>query len=101
MGLRKSEAERQHLVLLAHRPRAGKAEALQQPQHGLEPPDRSSRRVEGLKAANPRHGSLDPEIVALDPLLQVLSDVMGPVAKDFRARFVRELRSAELVSVQL
>jgi hypothetical protein len=32
--------------------------------------------VEGLKAADPRHRPLDPEVVALDPLLQVLGDVM-------------------------
>src|SRR5690348_9041591 len=36
--------------------------------------DRPPRRVEGLKAADPRHRPLDPEMVALDPLLQVLAD---------------------------
>ena len=55
---------------------AGKAEALAQPQHGFEALDRTPRRVEGLEAANPRHGPLDPEVVALDPLLQVLGDGM-------------------------
>jgi hypothetical protein len=34
------------------------------------------RAVKGLKAADPRHGPLDPEVVALDPLLQVLGHVM-------------------------
>jgi hypothetical protein len=34
--------------------------------------DRAPCRVEGLKAANPGHGSLDPEMVALDPLLHLL-----------------------------
>src|SRR4051795_1511467 len=38
--------------------------------------DRAPGRVEGLQAAHPRHGPLDPEVVALDPLLQVLGDVM-------------------------
>src|SRR5689334_3885700 len=51
-----------------------------QPQHGLEPPDRSSRRVEGLEAADPRHRPLDPEMIAFDPLLQVLGDVMQRVS---------------------
>jgi hypothetical protein len=32
--------------------------------------------VEGLKAADPRHGLLDPEVVTLDPLLQVFRDVV-------------------------
>src|SRR3954451_7926555 len=32
--------------------------------------------VEGLEAATPRHGPLDPEVVALDALLQVLGDIM-------------------------
>ena len=32
--------------------------------------------MKGLKAANPRHRSLDPEMITLDPLLQVLGDVM-------------------------
>src|SRR5215212_1285951 len=35
-----------------------------------------SRCVEGLEAADPRHGPLDPEVVTLDPLLQVLGHVM-------------------------
>jgi len=37
--------------------------------------------VEGLKAADPRHGPLDPEVIALDALLQVLGHVV-----DRRAR---------------
>ena len=32
--------------------------------------------MEGLKAADPRHGPFDPEVVALDPLLQVLGHVV-------------------------
>src|SRR3954467_14651345 len=61
VGRRKSEAERQQLVLLAHRPGACEIEPFAQPQHGLEPPDRASCRVKGLKAADPRHRLLDPE----------------------------------------
>ena len=71
-----TEAEREQPVLLADGPCAGKAEALAQPEHRLEALDRAPGRVEGLKAAHPRHGPLDPEVVALDPLLQVLADVM-------------------------
>src|SRR5829696_3347608 len=76
VNLWKTEAEREQPVLLANRPRAGKAEALAQPQHRLEALDRAPRRVESLKAAHPRHGPLDPEVIALDPLLQVLGDVV-------------------------
>src|SRR5215212_7710632 len=76
VNLWKTEAEREQLVLLPHRPGARKAEALAQPQHGFEALDGAPGRVEGLEAADPRHGSLDPEVVALDPLLQVLGDVM-------------------------
>ena len=35
--------------------------------------------MEGLKATNPRHRTLDPEMVAFDPLLQMLGDVMQRV----------------------
>src|SRR5215218_6092031 len=76
INLRETEAEREQPVLLAHRPGTRKAEPLAQPQHRLEALDRAPRRVEGLKPADPRHGSLHPEVVALDPLLQVLGDVM-------------------------
>src|SRR5215217_3044868 len=76
VNLWETETDCEQPVLLAHRPAAGKAEALAQPQHGFEPLDRTPRRVEGLEAADPRHGPLDPEVVALDPLLQVLGDVM-------------------------
>src|SRR3954452_19715194 len=69
VNLRETEAEREQLVLLAHRPAAGKAEALTQAQHRFKPLDGPPGRVEGLKAAHPRHGPLDPEVVALDPLL--------------------------------
>src|SRR5215211_5804695 len=74
VNLRKSEAVCEQAVLLADGPRAGKAEALAQPQHSLEALDRAPCCRGGLEAANPRHGSLDPEVVALDPLLQVLGD---------------------------
>src|SRR3954451_12386555 len=76
VNLWETEAEREQSVLLAHRPAAGKAEALAQPQHGLEALDRAPGCVEGLEAAHPRHGLLDPEVITLDPLLQVLADVM-------------------------
>jgi hypothetical protein len=79
INFRKSETEREQPVLLALRPGTGKAEALAQPQHGLEPLEGAPRCVERLKAADPRHGPLDPEVVALDPLLQVLRDVMDGV----------------------
>jgi hypothetical protein len=42
----KSKAVGQQLVLLAHGPRTGKAEALAQPQHGFEAADRTLGRVE-------------------------------------------------------
>src|SRR3954452_12980001 len=76
VNLWKTEAEREQPVLLADGPRAGKAEALAQPQHSLEALDRAPGRVEGLEAAHPRHGPLDPEVVTLDPLLQVLGHVV-------------------------
>src|SRR3954452_20208512 len=76
VNLRETEAEREQPVLFAHRPGARKAEPLAQPQHGFEPLDRAPRRVEGLEAADPRHGLLDPGVIALDALLQVLGHVM-------------------------
>src|SRR3954467_14765309 len=72
----KSETDCQQPVLLADRPRAGKAEALAQPQHGFEALDRARRGVEGAEAADPGHVLLHPEVVALDALLQVLGDVV-------------------------
>src|SRR3954466_4754120 len=81
INLWETEAECEQSVLLTHRPAAGKAKALAQPQHRFKPLDGPPRRVEGLEAANPRHGPLDPEVVALDPLLQVLGHVV-----DRRAR---------------
>src|SRR4051812_19954983 len=81
VNLRQSETEREQLVLLAYRPCAREAESFAQPQHGLEPPDCPSCRVEGLKAANPRHRPLNPKMVALDPLLQVLGDVMERILR--------------------
>src|SRR4051794_26435538 len=76
INLWETETDREQLVLLAHRPGTCKAEALAQPQHRLEALDRPPRRVEGLKAADPRHGPLDPEMVTLNPLLQVLGHAM-------------------------
>src|SRR5215213_2429900 len=76
VNLRETEAEREQPVLLAHRPGAGEAETLAQPQHRLEPLDGAPRCVEGLEAPNPRHGPLDPKVVTLDALLQVFGDVM-------------------------
>src|SRR3954463_8301220 len=81
VNLWKTEAEREQPVLLAHGPRAGKAEALAQPQHGFEPLDGPSRRVEGLEAAHPRHGPLDPEVIALDPLLEMFGHVVDRGAR--------------------
>ena len=72
----KSEADREQVVLLAHRPRAGKVEALAQPQHGFEALDGPPGRVEGLEAANPRHGPLHLEVIALDALLEMLGHVV-------------------------
>src|SRR3954453_12082866 len=77
VNLWETETDCEQPVLLAHRPRAGEAKPLAQPQHGLKPLDRTPRRVEGLKAADPGHVLLDPEVVALDALLQVLGHVMG------------------------
>jgi hypothetical protein len=82
VNLRKSETDRQQLVLLAYRPGAREIKALAQPQHGFEPPDRASCRAEGLKAADPRHVLLDPEMVALDPLLQVLGDIVDRILRE-------------------
>src|SRR3954462_6636088 len=70
VNLREAETEREQPVLLAYRPGAREIKAFTQPQHGLEPPDRSSSRVKGLKAADPRHWPLDPKMIALDPLQQ-------------------------------
>src|SRR3954465_871003 len=76
VNLWETETDCEQSVLLAHGPAAGKAEALAQPQHGLEALDGPSRCVEGLEAAHPRHGPLDPEVIALDPLLEMFGDVM-------------------------
>jgi hypothetical protein len=81
VNLRETEAEREQPVLLPHRPGARKAEALAQPQHGLEALNGAPRRVEGSEAADPRHGPLDPEVVALDPLLQVFGHVVKRSAR--------------------
>jgi hypothetical protein len=50
VNLRKSEADHKQVVLLAHCPGAGKAEALAQPQHRLEPLDCAPSGIERLKA---------------------------------------------------
>jgi hypothetical protein len=74
--LGKPKADPEQLVLLTDRPGAGKAEALAQPEHGLEALDCALGRMEGAKASDPGHVLLDPEVVALDALLQVLRDVV-------------------------
>ena len=61
VNLRKSETEREQLVLLAYRPGTHEVESFAKPQHGFKAPDRASCRAEGLKAADPRHVLLDPE----------------------------------------
>src|SRR3954468_9465725 len=76
VNLLKSKAVSEQLVLLPHGPRAGEPEALAQPEHRLEPLDGAPRRVEEAEAADPRHVLLQPEVVALDALLQVLGDVV-------------------------
>src|SRR3954447_17627145 len=76
VNLRETEAEREQPVLLADGPRAGKAEALAQPQHRLEALDGPPGRVEGLEAADPRHGPLHPEVIAFNPLLEMFGDVV-------------------------
>src|SRR3982751_5149576 len=73
----------------ANGPRAGKAEALAQPQHCFKALDGAPGRVEGLKAAHPRYRPLDPEVVALDPLLQVLGHVMDRGARQKAVFFGR------------
>src|SRR3954454_9463215 len=78
---RKSEADRQQPVLLAHRPGTREIKALPQPQHGFEPPDRASCRAEGLKASDPRHRPFEPEMITLNALLQVLGDVMQRISR--------------------
>ena len=76
VNLWETEADCEQPVLLAHCPGARKAKPLAQPQHRLEPLNGAPGRVERLEAANPRHVLLDPEMVALDPLLQVFGDVV-------------------------
>ena len=71
VNLRETEAEREQPVLLAHRLRARKAEALAQPQHRLEALDGAPRCVEGLEAADPRHGLVDEGLTRLERLLAV------------------------------
>src|SRR3954468_9226048 len=68
VNLWETETEREQLVLLANGPGARKATALAQPQHGFKALDRAPGCVEGLKAANSRHGPLHPEVVALEAL---------------------------------
>ena len=73
----KSEADPEQLVLFTDGPYAGKAKALAQLEHGLKALDGAPGRVEGLKAADPGHVLLDPEVVALNALLQMFGDVVG------------------------
>src|SRR4051794_17375561 len=74
--LRETETDCKQPVLLAHGPRARTAEALAQPQHGFKALDGAPGRVEGLEAPDPRHGPLHPDVIALDPLLEMLGHVM-------------------------
>ncbi len=57
-----------------------RSRSLAHPQHGLEALDGAPGRVEAREAADPRH-VLQPEMVALDPLLQMLRDVVDGVAR--------------------
>src|ERR1041384_7943419 len=66
---RKSEADSEQVVLLAHRPGSREAGALAQPQQGLEALDGAPRRTERLEAAYPGHVLLHSKVVALDSLL--------------------------------
>lgn len=59
--LGKSEADPEQLVLLAHGPHTGKAEALAQPQYRLEAADRAPCRVERAEPAHAWHGSFHSE----------------------------------------
>ena len=87
VNLQETETDREQPVLLAHRPGTRKAEPFAQPQHGLEALDRAPGCVKGLKAADPRHVLLDPEVVALDPLLlQVLGDVAQRASQEIACR---------------
>src|SRR3712207_6218350 len=61
INLWETEAECEQPVLLQHRPRPRDAKTLTQPQHGFKALNGTPRRVEGLEAADPRHGPLDPE----------------------------------------
>ncbi len=80
VNLRKSEAEPEQPVLIENRPSPCEAKTLAQPQHDLEALDGAPGRVEALEATDPRHVLLQPEVVALDSLLEVLRDVMDGVA---------------------
>src|SRR3954463_4726211 len=52
VNLWETETEREQLVLLANGPRARKAKAFAQPQHGFKALNGAPRRVEGLETAN-------------------------------------------------
>lgn len=75
----KSEELREEIILVVDGPLAGKSEPFALPQHRLETCNRSSCRSEGLKAADLRHVLLHSEMVALDPLLQILGDILDRV----------------------
>ena len=76
----KSEAELAHPVPLADGSGPREAEALARPKHGLETLGGPPRRVGFRNPPTPRHGLLHPEVVALDPLLEVLGHVVDGVA---------------------
>lgn len=55
---------------------AGEAETLPQPEHGFESGDCAPHRFEGLEAAGFGHVLLYPEMIAFDPLLEMLGDIV-------------------------
>ncbi len=68
VNLLKSEEPREQIILIVDGSIHGEAETLPQPQQHVEAGNRSSRRFQGLKAADLRHVLLHSEMVALDPL---------------------------------
>jgi len=76
INLRETETDGQQLVLLAYGPGTREGESFPQSQHSFKPPDCSSCCMEGLKAADSRHVLFGPEMIALNPLLQVLAGLV-------------------------
>ena len=69
------------IVLTVDRPFGCGTETFLQPEHRLEPLDSSPGRVERTEPADPRHGLLNPEMVALDALLEMLGDVVNRIRR--------------------